>query len=202
MRYLPLVIALVALLVSTVALAGPNSNTTLVLHAFETTFGPCEIDDPCPAPLVNVPVGGQYAIYLVARNYDCIAGVQTAFDFGGFLLTFGLWDCQANQVSGVSPAMPGGATAGTIATAFDVICGGESAVIGRVHMIANGGCVTQVDSSYPFGTHVGSGQGEVDVIDPLNRGSVCVDAGGYNACDPAVPVEATTWGVIKAHYQQ
>ena len=42
---------------------------------------------------------------------------------------------------------------------------------------------------------------QVDVIDPLSRGSICVDAGGYDACDPVVPVEAASWGSIKAQYK-
>jgi hypothetical protein len=43
--------------------------------------------------------------------------------------------------------------------------------------------------------------GDVDVIDPQGRGSICVDAGGYDACDPVVPVEAASWGSIKAQYK-
>ena len=45
------IIALVSMCVSTQSVAGPNANTTMVLHAVQTAYGPCEIDDPCdPGP--------------------------------------------------------------------------------------------------------------------------------------------------------
>jgi len=100
------------------------------------------------------------------------------------------------------PHAPGGPEAGTIATAFDCITGGESAAIGHLHFVATPpGCLVQIESSYPGGTHVVSCAGEVDPVPEWNRGRICVDQGGYDACEPAAtPVEARSWGRVKAQY--
>ena len=213
MRYAPVALAL--LLLSTSALAVPNSQTTLPLHAIETGFGICDIGDPCLTGVtVNVAPGTQQAIYLLVRNYDDVAGVQTAFEWGAqWTFTFGLWDCQSNQVNGITPTDPGGPTAGTIASAFDCITGGTTAVIGRMHFnvaTAPGSrgdtqtnCVRQVEPNFPFGNHVVSCTGEVDLIGEDSQGSVCTETGGYDACDPpATGTEAATWGSIKAQYHR
>ena len=202
MRHATVAITLMALLcLGSNALA--NTGTTLVLHALETAFGPCQIDDPCPTPTVDVGAGSTQFIYLIAKNYDDVAGVQTAFDFGGNTLTFGLWDCQSNQVNGTTPQAPGGPTSGTIATAFDCITGGTGAVIGRMNIIMTGQCVTQVPSSFPFANHVVSCSGGVTGIDDVTcLGSVCVSSGGTAPCSPCAPtaVEPSTWGSIKSQY--
>ena len=137
------------------------------------------------------------------RGQRHIAGVQTAFDWPGWPIAFQLWDCQANQVIGTQPTAPG-PTTGSISTAFDCITGGDSAVIGRIHfaVVTAAGCMTQIESSFPFGTHVINCQGVDDAIDPLGRGSICAPDGGYNACDPIVPVENTTWGTIKSQFNR
>jgi len=181
-----------------------NNETSLVMHAVETTFGICEIPDPCPDAVVNIPAGASIAAYLVVRNYVSLAGVQTAFDWGSWVFTYGLWDCQVNQVNGVSPTAPG-PTSGTIATAFDAVTGGASAVIGRMHLMAvSPGCIEQVMSSYPFGNHVVDDQGvATEILDETCWGKICVDTGGLDTCAPcqgSTPVESSTWGSIKAQY--
>jgi hypothetical protein len=63
-----------------------------------------------------------------------------------------------------------------------------------------GTCVTQIESSFPEATHMVNCQAEPTPINELNRGSVCSGSDGVNACESAVPVEATTWGDIKSQY--
>ncbi|MGD8395873.1 MAG: PKD domain-containing protein [Candidatus Eiseniibacteriota bacterium] len=180
---------------------GWNAMTTLVLHAVETDFGPCDIPDPCPGATVEVTPGATIAAYLLIRNYDDVAGLQTAFDFGGFEFLNGIWDCRANQVNGRVPAPPGGPTDGTLATAFDCVGGGVSAIIGRLHMVAQSGCLMQVESTYPFGTHVVNCLNDVQGIGPNERGIICAGGSGADVCDIAIPVRETTWGAIKAQYR-
>ena len=126
-------VVLMMLIATSDALA--NSGTALVMHAVETTFGHCEIDDPYPNPGRDVPVGAHIAAYLVIRHYVQVAAVQTAFDWSYWMFVSGLWDCQANQICSATPTPPGGATAGTLTTSFDAIVGGASAVIGRMHLL-------------------------------------------------------------------
>jgi PKD repeat protein len=183
--------------------AGGNDFTSLPLHAVVTSFGICQIPDPCPNPTLEVQVDDFIAVYLLIRNYEAVAGVQTAFEWGDNVYLFGLWDCQTNQVNGVTPQPPGGQTAGTITSAFDCVSGGASAIIGRMHLVAQGGCIWQVQSSFPFGTHVVDCTGGVSPVWADCMGSICVGAPGINACDDcaAAPLEPTTWGQIKARYR-
>jgi len=204
MRTAIVAIALVGLIcLGSSALA--NSDTRLVMHGIETAFGVCEIADPCEPgpPTVDVPVGSTIAAYLLIHSHQSVAGVQTAFEWGQWVFLFGLWDCQVGQVSGVTPAPPGGPTAGTIATAFDVITGPGSGIIGRMHLVATTpGCINQVLSSYPFGNHVVDDQAWVTEIWVDYWGSICAGSGqGMNTCGPSsTPVEPSTWGGIKAQY--
>jgi hypothetical protein len=99
------------------------------------------------------------------------------------------------------PAPPGGATDGTLTTAFDCIAGGASAVIGRLHMVAHDACLEHVDSSYPFGSHVVNCLGEIAAVPSERRGRICVGGGGYSTCEPYTPVRPATWGAIKAQYR-
>jgi hypothetical protein len=182
-----------------------NLSTTLPLHAIETTYGVCDIGDPCDPgpPTVNVSQGAHIAAYLLVRNYDAVAGVQTAFDWGNWTFLGGIWDCQAGQIWATVPSPPGGPHHGTITTAFNCVTGGSTEVIGRMHMIATGpGCLVQVESDFPFETHVVSCEFLTAPALPENRGSICVDSGGVDACGPgSVAVDAATWGRIKAQYR-
>lgn len=188
---------------------GGNTCTTMMLHAVSTSFAACDdlggLDcDTVPAT-VDVTGLGQFASFLIYRNYEEVAGGQCAFTVDpSWVFTFGLWDCQGGQVNGTTPAAPWGETSGTIATAFNVVSGGQIAVIGRLHWAtAASGCLDiDTESSFPFQTHVIDGVGVVTPVIPQNRGRLCVGTGGYDACDFVVPVEATTWGGIKAQYQQ
>jgi len=180
-----------ALVLASSSVLAQNVNTTLPMHGIETSFGICQIGDPCDPgpPDTNMTPGSTAATYLLVRNHGNVAGVQTAFDFGGNVFIFGLWDCQPNQLSATTPTNPGGAMAGTIATAFDCLNGPATGVVGRLHFVMTGGCVSQVDSSFPFGTHVVSCAASVQPIAPNNRGSVCAGVDGQNACDPVVTNE-------------
>ncbi len=206
MRRMMVAIALVGLIcLSPNVLA--NTETTLLMHAVETSFGSCVIDDPCDPgpPYVDVNLGSTIAAYLLVRNHAEVAGVQTAFEWGQWAFLFGLWNCQVTQVLGVVPASPGGATAGTIATAFNGITGPGTAVIGRMHLIATSpGCILQVMSSYPFGNHVVATGGIATEIIEECWGRICAGTGtGLDVCAPcdgAVPAEPSTWGSIKAQY--
>jgi hypothetical protein len=182
--------------------AGPNANTTLVLHALPTSFGPCQIEDPCDPgpPSVSAPPNTMVAIYVIARNYDDIKLIQLALAWGDWDLLYGLFDCLPGQWPGcIGPTNPGGPTRGTISTIFDCIVGGESAIVARLHYLTgSSGCVDVIESSFPFGNHALSCGNEVDHIDAANWGRVCIGAGGVDACEPAsIPVDATTWGAIK-----
>jgi len=207
MRFLLVGFALLVL--SSPALAD-NANSTLPLHGVVTTFGPCPIlppsgPDPCAQQtlVTQVNVGDALCAYLLVRHYDDCAGVQTAFEWpAAWPLTFGLWDCQSNQVNGTTPTASG-PTTGTIATAFDCLSGGVTAPIGRLHFAGAfaPGCITQVESTYPFFTHMVDCDGGTHPIIEQNRGSICAGSPGVDACEPVVPVEAATWGTIKSQYQ-
>src|SRR5687768_161844 len=99
--------ALLALMASSSALAGLNPEIALHLHFKAVAFADC----PDIAPVdceTNRPdilaVAGTGAAFLLAYNHTSLAGVQTAFDFGGWTLMFGLWDCQVGQLTAVTPA--------------------------------------------------------------------------------------------------
>ena len=208
MRYASVAMALMALCLSTMAFAGANPSITLPLHAKASTFEQCNGYLPMDCsqanpPLVNVspqPI----AVFLFANNYANVAGVQTAFDWPGWQLTFGLWDCQPGQLSAVTPVNPGGATAGSITTAFNCANTGALLVIGRMHMVpTTGGCISQVQSTFPFGIHVVDCSQGVDQIPDSQQarlGKICVGSGGVNACAPVSAVEPATWGSIKGQY--
>jgi len=191
---------------ATSASAQNNQFTTIVLHAVDISYGPCEgaddVDCDAVMPMTDITGMATPTIYMLLRNYEDVAGVQAAFQTT-WTMTFGLWDCQPNTVAGTTPAMPFGETAGTIACAFDPITGGTLAVIGRMHFIAGGtGCIEIIESSFPFGTHVVAQEGEAQEVYPGNRGIVCAGTGGFDACVGEVPVEPTSWGHIKSQYQQ
>ncbi len=206
MRYAPVALAFAALLISTGASA--NVETTFPLHGLDGLTTDCldTAGDVCADGTLNTNVGaGTATVWMLTRNYTDLAGVQTAFDFGGNALQFGLWDCQGDQLSAVMPMNPGGPTAGSIATAFNPIVGGATAVIGKMIFSTSGGAITQVESTFPNGCHVVDSGGVPTQVEDRNRGSVGVGSDGDDACeyddgnDPT-PVEATSWGSIKAQW--
>jgi hypothetical protein len=202
--------ALMALCVSATAFAGLNPQVTLPLHAKLSSFEPCTgyapVDCATVLPTVDVPAA-PIAVFLFVYNHHNVAGVQTAFEWPGWSLTFGLWDCQGGQLFATAPANPGGPTAGTITTAFNCVNTTSLLVVGRIHLVPAGqpGCVNQVQSSFPNGIHVLDCSQGTDLISdsPLDRqrlGKVCVGPGGNTACSPVAAVESSTWGSIKASY--
>ncbi len=168
------------------ARGGENAGTLLPLHAEYTPYGPCLSMDPCSG-VVRTQVDSQstVAIYLMVRNYSDISGVQTAFSWPqGWNFLFGIWDCQANQVSPVTPS-GSGPNAGTLTTSFDCLEDGGTSILGRLHFVAGtGGCLVQVDSSLPFGAHVVGCDGTMYSVVQSARGEVCVGQAGRNACSP------------------
>ena len=67
------------------------------------------------------------------------------------------------------------------------------------------GCLSMIESSYPFGNHV-IHPSVIPPETPLranNMGKVCVGEDGTNTC-ACIPeaVEPATWGQIKASYGQ
>lgn len=202
------VMALVALFAaSTAAMAGLNPQVTFPLHykasSFEACTGVSPVDCTTNRPVVAATSGSAAAIFLLVHNTTSLAGVQTAFQFDGtWLLTFGLWDCQGGQLNAVTPAMPGGPTAGAITTAFNCVTTGGLIVIGRMFFTGpTAGCISQVQPTYPFGIHaLDCVQGTDQITEDARLGKVCVGAGGVDACDPVSAVEGATWGGIKAQY--
>src|SRR5688572_13501738 len=88
MRNASVVMALMALCVSTSAFAGRNPNITLPLHAKASSFEPCNgyLPVDCTGekgsptrPTVNIPAAAPTAVFLLANNHTDLAGVQTAF---------------------------------------------------------------------------------------------------------------------------
>ncbi len=206
MRYAPVAMALLALCLTTTAFAGQNPNVTLPMHGKTSTFEACDgylpVDCLSNRPTVNLPAG-PITVFLFVMNYDCVAGVQTAFQPAAtWTFGFGLWDCQPGQLSAVTPAAPFGPTSGTITTAFNFLNGPALGVVGRMVFVNTvSGCVEQVQSSYPFENHVLDCQQGIDqVVEGARMGKICVTEGGVDACEPLVAVEPATWGGIKAQY--
>jgi len=206
----PVIASIALLAAATAAMAqgpGVNNQVTLPLHykasGFEACTGLAPVDCLTNRPAISATSGAAAAIFLTVMNYQSIQGVQTAFQFDAtWTLTFGLWDCQTGQLNAVTPAMPGGPTAGSITTAFNCVTTGALLPIGRMFFTGpTAGCISQVQSTYPFGIHVLDCQGGVNQItEDARLGKVCVGAGGVDACDPVSPVESATWGGIKAQY--
>ncbi len=201
-----------AVLVSTAAAAtagaGQNASFLLPLHATAMTQGPCSAYQPVDClgvqPTVDVSPG-TIAVYLLAFNHSQLGGVQTAFEPDpSWTFIYGLWDCQPGQLTAVAPAPPFGPLAGSITTAFNCVYGPSIAPIGRMIFSATSGCLTQVASSYPFGTHVIDCGFEVDQAQPgedYRLGKICVGGGGYAACTGGGQIDRATWGGIKSQYQ-
>jgi hypothetical protein len=184
----------------------PNNCATVVLHAISGIDTDCQTTLDCSAvpPTVRVDSpAGLYTVVVYLKNFDDLNGVQVAFDWPAtWSFGFGLWTCQVQQLSAVQPTAPGPLT-GSITTAFNAISGGALAPVGVMVFNSFGasGCLSIIESGYPFGNHVAA-PGEI--VTPLrdnNEGKICVGEDGTNTCD-CIPeaVEAATWGQIKASY--
>lgn len=210
MRYASVAMALMALCLSTNAFAGANPQVTLPLHAKPSTFEQCNgylpVDCVSTLPTTNV-AAAPIAVFLFVFNHHNVAGVQTAFEWPGWNLTFGLWDCQGGQLSAVTPANPGGPVAGSITTAFNCVNSTSLLIVGRLHLVPAGqaGCIKQVQSVFPNGIHVLDCAQGTDLItdsalDRQRLGEICVGTAGNTGCNPVAAVEPSTWGSIKASY--
>lgn len=184
--------------------AGPNASTTIVLHTVGAEFLSCgSAGDPCAPHTLNteMAIGVPNVVFVYVRNYDNVSYVQTAFEWplGWTRLAGSL--CQVS-FGGMLPISPGPDT-GTLINTFDCITGGASAVVAVLSFIPTGpGCLEQVESAFPRGTHVLSCSDEVDNVAPQARGRVCAGSAGTDACEFLTPTEDTTWGSIKQQYQQ
>jgi hypothetical protein len=193
-------VAVVALLATSgAALAQDNSCTTIVLHAVSGTLPVCTTTVDCSAvpPTVDVTApSGPYTVMMFIKNYGEVAGVQVAFDWPvTWTFGFGLWNCQTGQLTATQPTAPG-ETTGSITTAFTTITGGALAPIGvMVFNTIGTGCLSIIESFYPFGNHVVDAAAVPTSISDTNEGKICVDSSGFNACT-CVPnaVEGATWG--------
>lgn len=199
MRVLGSVVAL-ALLWATSA-GATNDRVTVVLHAVETDFGPCDLADPCVAGNSNVEIAHQgqvHAIYMILRNYDSISAFHCAFDWdSGWHFQYGLWNCFPGFYScEVTPNGPGQ----VLECGIDCVQGG-SIIAGRLAMIPTSGCLSIIDSQFPTEVFDCQGTYEGTRVADANRGRVCVGPGGYDACNSVVPVESLTWGRIKGQYR-
>lgn len=205
-------IAVVALLATSGAAHAQanNSCTTIVLHAIPGISTSCTTTLDCTtvAPLVDITAPtGPYSVVMFVKNYSEVLGVQCAFDWPvTWSFGFGLWTCQVGQLTATTPTAPG-PTTGSITTAFNSITGGTLAPIGiMVFNSVGAGCLSIIESSYPFGNHVINATQEATSVGANNSGKICVDTPlppgpGYNACDcQAGAVEGATWGQIKASY--
>ncbi len=184
-----------------------NELTTIVLHAVDATTAACTDDGglDCQQVLPVIDVTGMQSpgIFVYLRNYELISGLQCAFEWSpDWVLLYTLWTCQSNQVNGTTPTASG-THDGTIATAFDAIAGGPLATIGQLFFSsAATGCLTIIDSDYPFGTHVVDPATEVTWIQEGNRGRICVGMDGWNSCEPEFrPVESASWGQIRRQFR-
>ena len=141
---------------------------------------------------------GPVAVFLIVMNYCCLSGVQTAFDVDPeWTFFFGLWDCQPGSWPELPPSPPFGPTSGTISTAFNCVATGVLLPIGRMFFNVESGCIEQVESSYPFGTHAVDCQQGIDRILPEEGerlGKICVGAGGHDACYRVTPVKSDYLG--------
>lgn len=217
MRYAPVAMCLLALcLVSSIAFAGSNPSITLPLHGKAGQSGSCAAGLtavnclPPPGglrPRVNVLASEVLRIYVLMANYTAVAGVQTAFNWdAGWVFDDGpFMTCRANEVPGdlPNPADPGGPITGSFVLAFDCVTTGTVAVLGRMDFTSGtSGCLYQIQSGYPFGTHAQDCSNGRDLIpDGARLGKICVGQGGVDACDPVSAVESATWGSIKASYK-
>lgn len=201
-----------ALSAASPALAGPNPQFVLPLHAVLAPSAECgaylPVDCGEHRPAISVPANTEIVVYLFVARYVQIAGVQTAFAWdAGWDLVQGSWECAPGQVSATVPAAPGGPIAGALTTAFDCTSRPALAVIGRWRFVTGeSGCLSQVQPNYPFGIHVVACDEARDAVaaDPFEEssrlGKICVGAGGVDPCQPIYPVTPATWGRIKASF--
>ncbi len=204
---------LCALIVLPLAATAAEANYLfcLPLHGHEgivsCDMGPSEY---CHGP-ADVPANSQVTVLLFAYYFDELASVQTAFEWDpGWTFLGSDWTCLPGQVTLLVPRNPGGPDAGTVTTGFDCLTqggwDGAAPVLGRLFFLSGEqGCVRQVESSEPLGTHIADCQGMTYSIRSQwweRTGTICAGSGGNDGCWDPFPVAPSTWGGIKATYRQ
>jgi hypothetical protein len=194
------------------ASAGLNPYFTIPLHykasSFEACAGYLPVDCAGTRPTVEAMAGQPAVVYVMIHNYAAVSGIQTAFEWDpSWNLLFGLWDCQPGMLDGNVPQNPGGPIRGVLTQAFVCVTGPALAVMGRMFFVGmESGCIRQVQPMFPYGICVMDCTQSIDQItdspvDEARLGRICVGAEGHDACERAVPIEAGTWGRIKASYE-
>lgn len=192
------------------AASGANEDATIVLHAQPWDLGLfCQawvgqMDCSSMPPVVNVQSEETIAVYVLLRNYDAVSSVRYQFEvdggknglWGDWTMIFSAFGCLPGQTTAAEP----GSTSGVLDTNFLCIEGGALRVLGLMAMRSGShGCLEI--SNVEFSGIQDCDQVLTDVA-PRNRGRICIEDGGYNACDAMpVAVEGATWGVIKAQYR-
>lgn len=204
-----------ALLVSSAssAFGGANPDVTLPLHArFGQAENGCRDFQPVDCvnlrPTVNIPPNTEVMIYLLMHNYSQVQGVQTAFEWDpGWVPLECFLNCRPGSVWGWPDPCYYFEVEGVIGIAFNCVTGPALEPFGRLRFLSGpSGCIRQVQTNYPFGVYVGDCTNGIDQVDPadpvqaLRLGRICVEEGGHDACDRVTPVEASTWGRIKAAF--
>jgi len=173
-------------------------------------------------PITQIAPGESFRLYILVQNWQNVgygngfAGLQTAFTWpadwvvdpdGEPPVTLG---CQRNQLTVTEPSDPGGPANGIYATVFDCIQGSgpNLVVIGRIDFLAGqAGCLFQVNPNSVRVELLDCQYAStfIDASDPYEQqrlGSICVGSPGWDSCDNDLhPVEARTWGSIKATYR-
>ena len=190
-------------------LPAANESTTIVLHARD---GFAECDAPqqsgldCIGGRPNLDMTGMQMpwVFVMLRNYDSVTGLQCAFDWPvSWTLLGSTWDCLPGSIALFFPTAPGPLTGSLVMVWLDCIENGALTTVGRIIFgpTTGGGCLSIIESPYPFGTHVLGCDLKAMGVRPENRGRVCAGPGGYDACWPAATaVESSTWGAIKRQY--
>jgi hypothetical protein len=207
-RRLTTVVLLLAFALPTrYSLAQSNWAVMIPLHAHDGTSAACApvpFDCLSTYPCIDVAGFQDGVVVLVCIFlHDDVVALQCAFEAPEWALLLSSWNCQSNQVTSLSPTMPLGETHGTLACVFDAIVSGGVAPIGYLTFqpVPEAGCISIVESSYPFGTHVVDRQGLPYPVIEWRRGRVCVGPAGWDPCSSFPIVEPTTWGSIRARYR-
>lgn len=200
------------LLPPSAAVAGDNPAFTIPLHAKLTAPEPlCLVSADCAnlPPRVNVPPDTLITVFVLVNNYTGITGLQTAFEWDpSWTILGGACDCRMSDVCAGpwEEGGPGGGNSNLAVASLSCVSGPAVAAVARMFFrTGSAGCLEQVQSGYPFGIHAVDCRGGQDLISPydpagqLRLGKICVGQGGRDAC-MVTPVEARTWGAIKATY--
>lgn len=204
-------------LIASQAFAGANPHFTLPMHGiwpftfseFCTTPATQGIDcSHSGRPTVDLPpeATGPAIFYLFVHNHAAIQCVQTAFEWAPWTFLFGQWRCiPGSHLHVQEPHDPGGPFHGYIGQCWPCVTDPSLLVVGfMVINITGPGCISQVEPYLRISAL--DCNNEVDELtlpgpDELRLGRVCVGSGGHDACDALTPVLSTTWGGIKAQYQ-